>query len=240
MKRTGWGLALLMTVMLGAAPARAATTYTVTGTVDAPGATCTGTVCASLRAAVTNVPSGGTIQLSSGIYKLNGVLQIGQSETIVGLSPSQTTIQQTKPGDGVIEASTGDLSLSQLTITGGRKVGHATFDQHAGGIYQAGSSLTMDHVSVTGNTATGSSLSGADGGDAVGGIQIAGSDNGPDDLEQQHHEQHGDGRDRCGRGRQWQRQGGRDGLRGDRRLRRGTNNHELGHLCKRVDRRSRR
>ncbi len=175
MKRTGWGLALLMTVMLGTAPARAATTYTITGTVDVPGATCTGTVCGSLRAAVTSVPSGGTVQLSSGIYKLNGVLQIGQSETIVGLSPSQTTIQQTKLGDAVIEASTGDLSLSQLTITGGRKVGHATFEQHAGGIYQAGSSLTMDHVSVTGNTATGSTLSGADGGDAVGGIQIAGS-----------------------------------------------------------------
>jgi len=133
MRWTGWGVALLLTLMLGAVPADAATTYTVSGQSDPPGATCTGTVCASLRAAVTNLPSGGTIQLGSGIYKLSGVLQIGQSETIVGLSPAQTTIQQTKVGDGVIEASTGDLSLSQLTITGGRKLGRNGFDQFAAG-----------------------------------------------------------------------------------------------------------
>ena len=99
MRWTGWGVALLLTLMLGAVPADAATTYTVSGQSDPPGATCNGTVCASLRAAVTNLPSGGTIQLGSGIYKLNGVLQIGQSETIVGLSPAQTTIQQTKSGE---------------------------------------------------------------------------------------------------------------------------------------------
>ncbi len=175
MKWTGRGLALLAAMALGETPATAATTYTVTGTADAAGATCTGTVCTSLRAAVANVPAGGTIQLGTGIYRLNGVLAITQSEAIVGVSPAQTTIQQTKTGDGVIEASAGDLSLSDLTITGGTKVGRNGFDQHAGGIFTAGTSLSLDHVSVTNNTATGSSATGANGGDAVGAIQIDGA-----------------------------------------------------------------
>jgi hypothetical protein len=172
---TGRGLALLAAMAVGTAPAAAATTYTVSGTADPPGATCTGTVCTSLRAAVTNVPVGSTIQLGTGIYKVNGVLAIGQSEAIAGVSPSQTTIEQTKAGDGVIEATAGDLSLSGLTITGGTKLGANGLDPHAGGIFSAGSSLTLGHVSVTHNTATGSSAPGANGGDAVGGIQIDGA-----------------------------------------------------------------
>lgn len=176
MKRTAWFLGFLVVLALGAGPANAATRYTVSGTGDAPGATCTGTVCASLRAAVSDVPAGSTIQLGPGIYKLSGVLLIGQSETIAGVSPSQTTIQQTEAGDGVIEASVGNLALSGLTVTGGSKLGKSGFDQHAGGIFTAGTGLTLDHVSVTNNTATGyKGVGGSGGGDAVGGIQIDGS-----------------------------------------------------------------
>jgi hypothetical protein len=174
----GWGIVALSALLFSASPATAATTYTVAGTADDAGGTCTGTVCTSLRAAVANVPAGATIQLSSGIYKLNGVLLIGQSETIVGVSPSQTTIQQTKPGDGVIEDSTGALSLTRLAITGGTKQGVFGQDQAAGGIFAAGTDLTLDHVSVTGNTATGSTGAAGShrpGGTAVGAIQIDGA-----------------------------------------------------------------
>ncbi len=176
MKWTGPGLALLAALAVGAAPASADTTYTVSSTLDqTSGGSCAGTVCTSLRAAVTNVPAGSTIQLSIGIYKLNGFLAVGKSLSITGISPAQTTIQQTKTGDGVIEASTGDLSLSQLTITGGNKQGINGQDPAAGGIYTAGTSLSLGHVSVTGNTATGSSAPGANGGDAIGAIQLDGS-----------------------------------------------------------------
>jgi hypothetical protein len=121
------------------------------------------------------VPAGATIQLRGGIYKLSGFLAVGKDLSIAGVSPAQTTIQQTKSGDGVIEASAGDLSLSQLTITGGTKHGVSGQDQAAGGIFTAGASLSLDHVSVTGNTATGSSAPGANGGIAVGAVQIDGA-----------------------------------------------------------------
>ena len=123
---------------------------------------------------MTLVPAGATIQLRSGIYKLSGFLAVGKDLSIAGVSPAQTTIQQTKSGDAVIEASAGGLSLSQLTITGGTKHGVSGQDQAAGGIFTAGTSLSLDHVSVTGNTATGSSAPGANGGTAVGAVQIDG------------------------------------------------------------------
>lgn len=179
MKRTAWGLALTAIAAFAAVPAQAATTYTVSGTPDespGTGSCTTANVCTSLRAAVANVPAGSTIQLGSGIYKLTGFLAVKRDVSIVGVSPAQTTIQQTKPGDGVIEADTGTaLSLVRLTVTGGREHGAPNSDPHAGGIFTQGTSLTLDHVSVTQNTATGASAAGVSGGDAVGGIQIDGA-----------------------------------------------------------------
>ena len=65
--------ATLLVMLVGAAQASAASTYTVSGFTDV-GGSCTGTVCPSLRAAVTaaHANPGSTISLGAGTYTLSG------------------------------------------------------------------------------------------------------------------------------------------------------------------------
>lgn len=66
----GVAAATAMVCLYIAAPALGVTTFTVTATGDAPGATCAGTVCQSLRAAVTaaDASPGSTVQLGAVVY----------------------------------------------------------------------------------------------------------------------------------------------------------------------------
>lgn len=73
--------------------------------------------------------------------------------------------------DRIIDQLQGDLTLVDVTVTGGSADASTNGGANGGGIYVAGGTLTLDESLVTGNTA------GADGGGIhlAGGLQIAGS-----------------------------------------------------------------
>ena len=109
--------------------AQAASTYTVNGFGDST-ATCAGTVCPSLRAAVAvaDADPGSTIQLGPGAYTLSlGQLKIiatGSGVSIVGAGAGQTSIAQTDGHDRVLGVGGGaPVTLAGVTITGGALVG---------------------------------------------------------------------------------------------------------------------
>ncbi len=163
------------------APASAAaTTFTVSGTADS-NAGCSGTVCPSLRAAITNAPAGSTIQLGSGTYTLSlGHLPITGSLTIAGVSSSQTTIDQTQSGPDIMFVSSVtslDLALSNLTLTGAKTAGTSNNGEIAGAIDDTAlaGSLTLTGVVITGNTSSGFNATTPPngGGDAVGAIVVS-------------------------------------------------------------------
>jgi hypothetical protein len=82
------------------------------------------------------------------------------------------TITQTCAGSGVLEnigANAGALTLTNVTITGGTKTVSSDTVINGGGVYSA-VGLTLDHVTVTGNTVSG--LGGNGGGAAGGPINV--------------------------------------------------------------------
>lgn len=185
MSMRGWAqrsFAVLVVVLASAvgassraAPALAATVYTVSGTADpSPTPTCSGTVCPSLRAAVAaaNADAGSTVQLGDATYTLTqGSLQPVVAMTITGNGPSATTIRQTASDRVIFASALGTaVNISGLTITGGNVIGAAGGAGGNGGSVYGGGILnyglmTLTNVLITGNTATG----GAGGGGSSGG-----------------------------------------------------------------------
>ncbi len=109
-----------------------------------------------------------TINLSSGTYTLtSGVLSISANTVIAGQGPAGTTISAGNSSQVFTIASSVQVSMSQVTITGGSSgVSSAgctgtifSFScpaepgNNGGGIVTAGT-LTLDHVVVTGNNAS--------------------------------------------------------------------------------------
>lgn len=159
--------AIAVTVVCAAcaSPAEAASTYTVTGTSDATGS-CSSTSCTSLRAALAAAQTdpGSTIQLGAGTYTLgNGVnqpvgtgdLETGADVTITGAGEASTIIKQTDGEHRVLYDWSGaaTLTVNDLTITGGH-LGPSTFADGAGIL--SNGPLALHHVTVSGNTAVGS------------------------------------------------------------------------------------
>lgn len=153
----------ILTMLVGAAPASAASTYTVTGFADGAGS-CTGTVCTTLRAAVTaaELVPGSTVQLGVGTYDLSvGALTIAANPgspyalTLVGAGPSQTIIRQTDGHDRVLTFNGGGPYLLEgAEVTGGNTVVSASgVEEEGGGVY-ADASLSLDHVAIIGNAMT--------------------------------------------------------------------------------------
>ncbi len=183
--------ATILALLAVPATAAAASTYTVTSGGDGAG-TCTGTVCQTLRAAVTQADAnaGSTIQLGSiaQFTLTQGVLQLSANMTIAGAGAASTTIDQTTVNAGVVAVSAAtSVTLSGLTITGGNKTGSAGTTGATGGaggsvqgagVYNAGT-LTLDHVAVAANTLTaGAGGTGTSGSGGLGGYaQGAGIDN---------------------------------------------------------------
>jgi CSLREA domain-containing protein len=149
------GLALAV-----AAPA-AADTYTVNTTADdgsgcangPPGHPCT------LRGAVSeasdNAP--GTVIVPAGTYVLNSALLLGGGTTVVGDSARTTIVD----GNGAVTndrtflfAVPGAVTLSHLTITGGRPDGSQYGGSLGGNVFVQGGALTLDHVRVAGGSAS--------------------------------------------------------------------------------------
>lgn len=154
----------LLAVLGGAAQASAASTYTVSGFADV-GGSCTGTVCPSLRAAVTAADAnpGSTISLGAGTYTLSfGELAInvtassGDALTIVGAGPTETKIQQTGPYRVLDYQGGGPYLLKGLEVTGGNynPGGDVGYEGIGGGISDDGD-LSLDHVTIIGNSVTG-------------------------------------------------------------------------------------
>jgi len=194
---------ICVSVLATSASAASGATFTVGGFGDPSGATCSGTSCASLRAAITAADTvqnaGSTIDLGTGTYVLGGAgsaggpLLISLDTTIAGAGESATSIEQTGAGDGVlrITSPTATVKISDLTLSGGDARGTtgasgslggpgAAGGPAVGGIFDAGA-LTLAKVAVTGNRATGGSGGATDsgtpgsGGPAIAGIEVAGS-----------------------------------------------------------------
>ncbi|MFL5824430.1 MAG: choice-of-anchor Q domain-containing protein [Solirubrobacteraceae bacterium] len=186
-------------VILWACPslALAASTFTVTGTGDPTGATCAGTACQSLRAAIAaaDASPGSTVRLGATTYTLSqSALTVAPSSgsvTIAGAGTGSqgTAIVQTRAGSRVVKVTgTEPVTLNGVELTGGALTGrnghpgHGGGNADGGGIFNASAPLTLIHVSVIGNTATagtggtGTSVTpfGGVGGEAVGGIYSSG------------------------------------------------------------------
>jgi hypothetical protein len=172
-------------LLFGAAPASAAT-YTVTGSVDPPGASCNGqNVCTSLRAAVAaaNGNSGSTIQLGPGTFLLGnpgdlpgaGGLGINVPVTITGAGQggaSGTTIAQTDGNSRVVSIAnsggTGAIQISNLEITGGHPGSVIGDDEQGGAVFiSSGAAVGLTDVTVTGNTARGADVTGVSQGGGI-------------------------------------------------------------------------
>lgn len=167
---------------LAASASAAPVTYTVATTTDGAPGSCTGTVCPTLRDAVTaaNLNPGSTIQLGAGTFQLSagaGAPEIVANMTIDGQGPALTTIAQTLAGAGVIRvAAAATAAISGVTITGGTLHGTNQLSGNtAGGIAEGGGinswgELTLSDDDVSQNTATGGNGHGTGaGGEAQGG-----------------------------------------------------------------------
>jgi hypothetical protein len=164
-----------------ASPARAASVYTVTDTADGTGP-CLGTACPSLRAALAATQSdpGSTIELGAGTYTLGdglnqpvdtGELETGADVTITGAGQNSTVIEQTDGQNRVIADwnAAATLTMNDLTLTGGH-LGPGPFED--GGAILSNGPLALHDVTVSGNTAVGSTPSNQVSGccEAIGGV----------------------------------------------------------------------
>ncbi|EKD79223.1 MAG: polymorphic membrane protein, partial [uncultured bacterium] len=160
--------------MLAAGSARAAT-FTVTKSADTLDGSCSASDC-SLREAIAaaNTASGtDTVAIPAGTYTLTitgngeddnatGDLDVTTTMSITGAGSGTTTINAngaTTSDRALHVTSTGTLTLSDVTLTGGGLITNGV----GGGAFANESTATLDSVSVT------SSTSGANGGGVGGG-----------------------------------------------------------------------
>jgi CSLREA domain-containing protein/uncharacterized repeat protein (TIGR01451 family) len=151
---------LSLALLALAAPAGAATTFTVTKTTDSNDGVCDSDC--SLREAITaaNADSGDTVVVPAGDYTLATTeLTVSSSMTIMG-SGSGVSVIHAPPNTRVLEMTGGTVTISGVTITGG-SVGGA--EATGAGIEKTGGALTLVNSAVTGNTAN-SNASGPRGG----------------------------------------------------------------------------
>jgi hypothetical protein len=156
-----WGRAsaavLAVALLVLAAPAARADTFTVETTADAPGE-CVAGLCPTLRAAVTaagTTPLGDTIALGTGEYDLTlGPLALPAGTTVQGQGARATTIKAAQ----VADLAAGAATLTHLTASGAlSSEGALTLDHvraTAGGVTSSGD-LTLSHSLVDSSRAAG-------------------------------------------------------------------------------------
>jgi hypothetical protein len=157
-KRLGGStMAVVTLVMILAAPAAPAATYTVNTTSDPAGAGCTGGTC-SLRQAIakvnTGLGGGDEINLPAGRVVLTlGVLSVSKPVTIAGAGARASSVDA-NAGNTVINFNAGSSpsAARDLTFTGGHGSGNSGINNSV--------NLTLTRVTVTGNVATGFASSG--------------------------------------------------------------------------------
>lgn len=163
-------IGLLVQVSTGSLVVQAQTVLNVTGQGDGPGTCTPDGNCPTLRAAVTqaNADSGDTIRVPSGTYALKATLELTGTMTINGASADNTFVDGGKAVRVFAVGPQANVTIFGLTVRNG-KIGK---DEFGAGIRNEGT-LTLNDVTVTGNDALDSSLSGNDG--FGGGIASAGN-----------------------------------------------------------------
>jgi hypothetical protein len=163
---------LLCATCLALAGPAAANTFTVTTTDDDVG-TCDPGDCSVREAlAAADVNAGeDTVSIPAGHYVLTqGELFTNSLDTlnVVGHS-ARDTILDGNGASRVFDAFDGTINMSHLTITGGVAPGDdPNAPGQGGGIYFDGQQMTLDHVAVVGNKASGQSDFGGQGGGIFG------------------------------------------------------------------------
>jgi hypothetical protein len=150
----------LLTVIAGLAiaPTAQAATFRVTGAGDAETASCSGTDCSSIRAAVAAAAlSAGpdTVLVPPGDYQLaQGQLVLGSDVTLTGGGARVTTIRGNPSTFRVLEVSAGvTAAVAGVTL----RDGWALFDNGSfrpGGVVANRGDLTLERVRVTGGNAS--------------------------------------------------------------------------------------
>ncbi len=189
----GIACALLLLLPAPPAFARPATTFTVQSNADSPapndGSCATAPATCTLREAIAEAQNGDTINISTMTITLNaGELAISRDITIGGAGEGSTIIDGNSASRVFNFASGGTYALSGVTIQNGNCAAPCT--PGGGGVYNAGtlmlsnvtitnskamegggvynayrsSSLTLNSVTLSGNTATGTQLGQGGGG----------------------------------------------------------------------------
>lgn len=114
----------------------------------------------SLRQAVLDASAGNTITFAQGVtgtIGLLGKITINKNLTIIGPGSSKLTLHNAR-GDGVdngvLEVTGGTVSISGLSVTGGRTTAPANLFPSAGGAGIKGNALTLTDVTVSDCIAT--------------------------------------------------------------------------------------
>jgi Bacterial Ig domain len=148
----------VLAMLISAAPARAAQTFTVTGTADTLEG-CQGTACPSIRSALVQASiSAGvdTISIPAGDYQLDSALVVDNDVVIQGAGARTTTVRGSQ-ADRVFDIPAGiTATISHLTMSGGRAdAGNGCW----GGNLQSQGTLTLDHILATqGHACSGAGL----------------------------------------------------------------------------------
>ena len=183
--------AFMLIVVCQLPTTHAATTFTVNSLADTPDAAPGNGTCAdaggacTLRAAIAeaNSLSGDDIISFSvtGTINLTGALPILSSNVIInGPGSSLLTVRRDTGGNYRIFQTSGNSSISGLTITNGRTPDGVAQDINqiapsGGGIWQTGGSLTLRDVVITGNTTGNASPNSFSFGGFGGGIYASGT-----------------------------------------------------------------
>ena len=183
--------AFMLIVVCQLPTTHAATTFTVNSLADTPDAAPGNGTCAdaggacTLRAAIAEANSlsgDDTINFSvTGTINLTGALPILSSNVIInGPGSSLLTVRRDTGGNYRIFQTSGNSSISGLTITNGRTPDGVEQDINqiapsGGGIWQTGGSLTLRDVVITGNTTGNASPNSFSFGGFGGGIYASGT-----------------------------------------------------------------
>jgi hypothetical protein len=174
--RLGLGLLVALLALGGLGRPRAATaatTWFVNAATGSNSNNCSSasTPCKTITAAIGKASAGDTVQVAAGTYSSEPSypITVGENLTISGAGPGSTTINA-GGSNSVFTVTAGTVSLSGMTITGGKTSGSG------GGIDNAGS-MTLTDVTLSDNSAPAGNGGGINNGGSMTMTDVSLSDN---------------------------------------------------------------